>query len=40
LLHGRIGHFAARGINRHNANPAASDMGVLRLVRGTRGEGR
>ncbi len=32
LLHGRIGHFADRGINRHNANPAASDMGVLRLV--------
>jgi len=37
LLHGRIGYFAARGINRYNANPVAGDMVVLRLV-GVHGE--
>ena len=37
LLHGRIGYFAARGINRHNANPVTGDMVVLRLV-GVHGE--
>ena len=32
LRHHRIGDFAARSINSHNANTASSDIGTLGLV--------
>ena len=37
--HHRVGNFAGRGINRHNANAAGSDVGALCFVGviGTRG---